>query len=69
MFFFITVIFTLLILYHSSHFPDCSAYRGHKGEIVYTEVLRENVRKLEAYVEEMARSDTVSGAVNIQRTM
>ncbi|KAE9385002.1 hypothetical protein BT96DRAFT_1093513 [Gymnopus androsaceus JB14] len=30
------------------HFPDCSAYRGHKGEIVYTEVLRENVRKLEA---------------------
>ena len=29
--------------------------------------MRENVRKLEAYVEEMARSDTVSGAVNIQK--
>ncbi|KAE9399788.1 fatty acid synthase [Gymnopus androsaceus JB14] len=39
----------------------------NKGEIVYTEVMRENVRKLEAYVEEMARSDTVSGAVNIQK--
>ncbi|KAJ3783459.1 fatty acid synthase [Lentinula aff. detonsa] len=38
-----------------------------KGEIVYTEVMRENVRKLEAYVEEMARSDTVSGPVNIQK--
>jgi fatty acid synthase subunit alpha len=38
-----------------------------KGEIVYTEVMRQNVRKLEAYVEEMARSDTVSGSVNIQK--
>ncbi len=38
-----------------------------KGDIVYTEVVRENVRKLEAYVEEMASGDTVSGAVNIQK--
>ncbi|KAF8199703.1 fatty acid synthase [Pholiota molesta] len=38
-----------------------------KGEIKYTEVVRENVRKLEAYVEEMASGDTVSGAVNIQK--
>jgi hypothetical protein len=30
-----------------------------KGEIKYSEVVRENVRKLEAYVEEMA-SGTVS---------
>lgn len=37
------------------------------GDIVYTEVVRENVRKLEAYVEEMASGDTVSGAVNIQK--
>lgn len=29
--------------------------------------MRENVRKLEAYVEEMARSNTVSGSVNIQK--
>ena len=38
-----------------------------KGEIKYTEIVRENVRKLEAYVEEMASGDTVSGAVNIQK--
>ncbi|KAF8843701.1 hypothetical protein BDN67DRAFT_963867 [Paxillus ammoniavirescens] len=37
-----------------------------KGEIVYTEVVRENVRKLEAYVEEMASGDTIS-TVNIQK--
>ena len=36
------------------------------GDIVYTEVVREKVRKLEAYVEEMASGDTVSGTVNIQ---
>jgi fatty acid synthase subunit alpha, fungi type len=38
-----------------------------KGDIVYSEVVRENVRKLEAYVEEMASGDTVSGHVNIQK--
>ncbi|KAJ6624064.1 fatty acid synthase [Mycena sp. CBHHK59/15] len=38
-----------------------------KGDIVYSEVVRENVRKLEAYVEEMASGDTVSGAVNINK--
>jgi len=38
-----------------------------KGDIVYTEIVRENVRKLEAYVEEMASVDTVSGAVNVQK--
>ncbi|THV07258.1 fatty acid synthase [Dendrothele bispora CBS 962.96] len=38
-----------------------------KGEIVYTEVIRENVRKLEAYVEEMASSEPVSGQVNIEK--
>ncbi|KAG5638483.1 hypothetical protein H0H81_012415 [Sphagnurus paluster] len=38
-----------------------------KGDILYSEVVRENVRKLEAYVEEMASGDTVSGSVNIQK--
>jgi fatty acid synthase subunit alpha len=38
-----------------------------KGDIVYAEVVRENLRKLEAYVEEMASGDTVSGSVNIQK--
>ncbi|KAF7312560.1 Fatty acid synthase subunit alpha [Mycena indigotica] len=38
-----------------------------KGDIVYSEVVRENVRKLEAYVEEMASGDAVSGAVNVNK--
>ncbi|KAF7965824.1 hypothetical protein HWV62_41719, partial [Athelia sp. TMB] len=38
-----------------------------KGDIIYSEVVREGVRKLEAYVEEMASGDTISGAVNIQK--
>jgi fatty acid synthase subunit alpha len=37
-----------------------------KGEIHYSEVVRENVRKLEAYVQEMATGDSVSGNVNIR---
>ncbi|KAG8905251.1 3-oxoacyl-[acyl-carrier-protein] synthase [Tulasnella sp. 403] len=37
-----------------------------KGDIVYSEVVRENVRKLEAYVEEMASGDAVP-AVNLQK--
>ncbi|EKM78079.1 hypothetical protein AGABI1DRAFT_61049 [Agaricus bisporus var. burnettii JB137-S8] len=38
-----------------------------KGDIVYSEIVRENVRKLEAYVEEMATGDGVAGSVNIQK--
>ncbi|KAH9964650.1 hypothetical protein BC827DRAFT_1154089 [Russula dissimulans] len=38
-----------------------------KGEIVYSEVNRENVHKLEAYVEEMCSADQISGSVNIQK--
>ncbi|KAI0046589.1 fatty acid synthase [Auriscalpium vulgare] len=38
-----------------------------KGDIVYSEVVRENVRKLEAYVEEMASADHISASVNIQK--
>ncbi|KAI0918227.1 hypothetical protein AcV7_007029 [Taiwanofungus camphoratus] len=38
-----------------------------KGDIVYSKVVRENVRKLEAYVEEMASSDTISSPTNIQK--
>ncbi|KAF8656258.1 hypothetical protein AX16_002694 [Volvariella volvacea WC 439] len=38
-----------------------------KGDIVYSEVVREGVRKLEAYVEEMASGDTVPGSINIQK--
>lgn len=38
-----------------------------KGDIVYSEVIRENVRKLEAYVEEMASGDTITAPTNIQK--
>ena len=38
-----------------------------KGDIIYLEVVRENVRKLEAYVEEMASGDTIPGNINIQK--
>ncbi|OBZ77868.1 Fatty acid synthase subunit alpha [Grifola frondosa] len=38
-----------------------------KGDIVYTEIVRENVRKLEAYVEEMASGDTITAPTNIQK--
>lgn len=38
-----------------------------KGDIVYKEVVRENVRKLEAYVEEMASGDTITPTVNIAK--
>ena len=38
-----------------------------KGNIVYSEVVHENVQKLEAYVEEMASGDTISGNINIQK--
>ncbi|KAF8206176.1 fatty acid synthase [Mycena galopus ATCC 62051] len=42
-----------------NYFPDRSSHRGYReGDIVYSEVVRENVRKLEAYVEEMASGDT-----------
>jgi fatty acid synthase subunit beta len=38
-----------------------------KGDIIYSEVVREHVRKLEAYVEEMASGDTVSGSINTKK--
>ena len=38
-----------------------------KGDIVYSEVVRENVWKLEAYVEQMASGDTIPSNINIQK--
>ncbi|KAH9965205.1 hypothetical protein BC827DRAFT_1182911, partial [Russula dissimulans] len=40
---------------------------SEEGEIVYSEVNRENVHRLEAYVEEMCSADQISGSVNIQK--
>ncbi len=37
------------------------------GDIVYYEVVRKNVRKLEAYVEETASGDTIPGTFNMQK--
>jgi len=57
-----------LILFFEVTFPNAPHTEvTEKGEIKYSEVVRENVRKLETYVEEMASGDTVSGAVNIQK--
>ncbi|KIL56574.1 hypothetical protein M378DRAFT_1034420 [Amanita muscaria Koide BX008] len=39
-----------------------------KEDIIYSEVVREGVRKREAHVEEMASGDTASGTVNIQKS-
>lgn len=36
-----------------------------KGDIVYSEVVRENVRKLEAYVKEMAQGGKISPSQNV----
>ena len=66
----------LMVRFFSSYFHYCSNFRfivvfptevTEKGEIEYSVVVRKNVHKLEAYVEEMANSDTVSRAVNIQK--
>ncbi|KAH9976797.1 hypothetical protein BGW80DRAFT_1546730 [Lactifluus volemus] len=56
-----------LPLYKDVTFPTAPRSEiTEKGNIVYSEVNRENVRKLEAYVEEMASADQISGSVNIQ---
>ena len=36
-----------------------------KGDIIYLEVVRENVQKLEAYIEEMASGDTKIGRAHV----
>ncbi|KZT67951.1 hypothetical protein DAEQUDRAFT_367722 [Daedalea quercina L-15889] len=55
-------------LYKDVTFPTApSTEITAKGDIVYSEVVRENVRKLEAYVEEMASGDTISAPSNIQK--
>jgi hypothetical protein len=59
---------TDLFFWFKSDFPYCASHRGYgERRIKYSEVVCENVRKLEACVEEMASGDTVSGSVNIQK--
>ncbi|EIN09976.1 fatty acid synthase [Punctularia strigosozonata HHB-11173 SS5] len=55
-------------LYKDVTFPTAPRTEvTEKGDIVYSEVNRENVRKLEAYVEEMSSGDAVHGNVNINK--
>ncbi|KAI0749711.1 fatty acid synthase [Daedaleopsis nitida] len=55
-------------LYRDVTFPTAPHTEvTEKGDIIYREVVRENVRKLEAYVEEMASGDTIVAPSNIQK--
>ncbi|KAF8753393.1 fatty acid synthase [Rhizoctonia solani] len=55
-------------LYRDVTFPTAPKTEvNQKGDIIYSEVVREGVRKLEAYVEEMASGDNIPGNVNIQK--
>lgn len=38
-----------------------------KGDIIYTEIIRQNVRKLESYVKEMASGGEVEPFVNLDK--
>ncbi|CAE6460687.1 unnamed protein product [Rhizoctonia solani] len=55
-------------MYRDVTFPTAPKTEvNQKGDIIYSEVVREGVRKLEAYVEEMASGDNIPGNVNIQK--
>ena len=49
---------SLTFFWFKSDFPYCASHRSY---------VRENVRKLEAYVEEMASEDTVSGSFSVRK--
>jgi len=62
--------FFLLLIHSCSNFRFIVTFPtaphtevAEKDKIKYSEVVRENVRKLKAYIEEMASDDTISGAV------
>lgn len=51
-----------------SNILNGSQYSRHdRRRYCLFEVVREHIRKLETYVEEMASGDTISGSVNIQK--
>lgn len=53
-FFSFTITYITLVTFPTAPHTEINA----KGDIVYTEVVRESVRKLEAYVEQMASGDS-----------
>ena len=53
---------------HTVTFPTAPKVEiNEKGDIIITEVVREGVRKLEAYVEEMSRSDAVNAPIDVDK--
>jgi fatty acid synthase subunit alpha len=64
----LVLIFSLLLICFSVTFPTAPHIKvTAKGDIICSEVVCENVHKLEPYIEEMASSDTVSETLNIQK--
>ncbi|CAE6428053.1 unnamed protein product [Rhizoctonia solani] len=52
------------LLYHDATFPTAPKTEvNEKGDIIYSEVVREGVPKLEVYVEEIVSSDNIPGNV------
>jgi fatty acid synthase subunit alpha len=53
-----------LLTSHAVTFPTAPNVEiNEKGDIIVTEVVREGVRKLEAYVEEMSSSNAVNAPI------
>ena len=53
---------------HAVTFPTAPKVEiNEKGDIIVTEVVREGVRKLEAYVEEMSSSNAVNTSINVDK--
>ena len=57
-----------LLTSHIVTFPTAPNVEiSENGDIVVTKVLREGVRKLEAYVEKMSSSDAVNTLINVDK--
>ncbi|KAF9648674.1 fatty acid synthase [Thelephora ganbajun] len=55
-------------LYKDVTFPTAPNVEiNEKGDVIVTEVVREGVRKLEAYVEEMSSSNAVNAPINVDK--
>ena len=57
-----------MLIFHPVTFPTAPNVEiNEKGDIITTEVVREGVRKLEAYVEEMSSSNAVNAPINVDK--
>ena len=58
----------LFLNHHTVTFPTAPSVEiNDKGDIITTEIFREGVRKLEAYVEEISSSGAVSAPINVDK--